>query len=83
MVPSGAVDPLAALSRRERDVLACATDGLTNAQIAQAMDITVSTVKFHLASVYRKLGAGNRTEAIVMWVRAQPSGPAANERGKA
>jgi DNA-binding CsgD family transcriptional regulator len=37
--------------------------GLTNAQIAEILGVTVHAVKFHLAAVYRKLGVTNRTEA--------------------
>lgn len=42
--------------------------GGTNAEIAQRLSITLSTVKSHLTSVQQKLGARNRTEvAIRMW----------------
>lgn len=41
--------------------------GLTNAQIAPRLGVTVHAVKFHLASVYRKLGVSNRTEAAVLF----------------
>ena len=37
--------------------------GLTNREIAERLTVTVHAVKFHLASIYRKLGVGNRTEA--------------------
>jgi DNA-binding NarL/FixJ family response regulator len=56
-------------SERELQVLEAASQGFTNAQIAQQLEVTVHTVKFHLASVYRKLNATNRTEAIVRWLR--------------
>jgi DNA-binding CsgD family transcriptional regulator len=45
--------------------------GLTNAEIAAQMDLTVHSIKFHLASIYRKLGVANRTEAAVAYL--QPS----------
>ncbi len=61
--------PWAPLSAREREVLRVASSGLTNAQIAGVLGVTVHTVKFHLASIYRKLGAANRTDAIVWAVR--------------
>lgn len=61
--------PWTPLSAREREVLRVASDGLTNAQIAVVLGVTVHTVKFHLASIYRKLGAANRTDAIVWAVR--------------
>jgi DNA-binding CsgD family transcriptional regulator len=58
----------ATLSGREVEVLENARLGLTNAQIARRLGVSVHTVKFHLASVYRKLGAVNRTDAIVRWL---------------
>jgi two-component system response regulator DegU len=62
------------LSRREEQVLELTALGLTNQEIACRLDVTVHAVKFHLASVYRKLGVNNRTEAVVHWLR--PGGPA-------
>jgi DNA-binding CsgD family transcriptional regulator len=58
------------LSPREAEVLECAALGLTNLQIAKRLEVTVHAVKFHLASVYRKLGVANRTEAVVVALRA-------------
>jgi DNA-binding CsgD family transcriptional regulator len=43
--------------------------GMTNAEIAKGLNVTVHAVKFHLASIYRKLGVGNRTEAAVFYLR--------------
>jgi DNA-binding CsgD family transcriptional regulator len=57
-----------ALSERELEVLEIARLGHTNAEIARRLGVTVHTVKFHLASIYRKLGAVNRTDAIVRWL---------------
>lgn len=45
--------------------------GLTNPQIAKRLDLTVHAVKFHLASVYRKLGVSNRTEAAVALLQSK------------
>jgi DNA-binding NarL/FixJ family response regulator len=53
------------LSPREAEILEMISRGLTNPQIAKRLDLTVHAVKFHLASVYRKLGVANRTEAAV------------------
>ena len=58
------------LSPREFEVLRMATQGLTNAQIASRLGVTVHAVKFHLASIYRKLGVANRTEAAVVFLRS-------------
>ena len=43
------------------------TQGRRNADIAQSLFITVATVKRHLDSTYRKLGARSRTEAIARY----------------
>jgi DNA-binding CsgD family transcriptional regulator len=67
------------LSPREAEVLAMTADGLTNSQIAAQLGITVHSVKFHLASVFRKLSVGNRTEAAVAYLRSQPSGTTLRE----
>jgi DNA-binding CsgD family transcriptional regulator len=58
------------LSPRERGVLEMTSQGFTNAQVATMLSVSVHTVKFHLASVYRKLGVSNRTEAAALYVRA-------------
>lgn len=55
------VDPL---TPREREVLQLAAEGLANKQIALSLGISEHTVKFHLSSLYTKLGATSRTEAI-------------------
>ena len=52
------------LTPREREVLALAADGLSNREIAAELGISEHTVKFHLASVFGKLGASSRTEAV-------------------
>jgi DNA-binding CsgD family transcriptional regulator len=57
------------LSPREREVLQVASEGLTNEQIAARLNVTSHAVKFHLSSVYRKLGVANRTEAVVEFLR--------------
>ena len=60
------------LSPREREVLALVAAGLTNTEMAQQLRLSVHGVKFHLASIYRKLGVSNRTEAAVHFMRAVP-----------
>jgi DNA-binding NarL/FixJ family response regulator len=52
------------LTGREREVLQLAAEGLANKQIAAALEISEHTVKFHLSSLYAKLGVTNRTEAV-------------------
>jgi len=57
------------LTRRELQVLALVADGLSNADIAERLVISRSTVKTHVSSVIAKLGASSRTEAAAMAVR--------------
>jgi DNA-binding NarL/FixJ family response regulator len=52
------------LSPRERDVLALVASGATNREIAATVHLSHHTVKEHLSSLYRKLGACNRTDAV-------------------
>lgn len=52
------------LTDREVEVLQRIAQGLANKQIAVALGISEHTVKFHLSSIYAKLGATNRTEAV-------------------
>jgi DNA-binding NarL/FixJ family response regulator len=60
----------AGLSRRELEVLQALAEGLSNNEIAARLFLAEQTVKFHLSSVYRKLGAKNRTEAVRLAVRS-------------
>jgi DNA-binding NarL/FixJ family response regulator len=55
-----------ALSHREREVLRFAVTGRTNSEIASTLFLAESTVKSHLSSAYRKLGAGGRNDAASM-----------------
>jgi DNA-binding CsgD family transcriptional regulator len=51
------------LTRREAEVLELIAQGLTNVEVARRLEVTIHAVKFHLASIYKKLGVANRTEA--------------------
>ena len=44
------------------------SQGLTNGQIADQLSLTVHGVKFHLASIFRKLGVDNRTSAAALYL---------------
>ena len=58
--------PIEPLTAREEEVLIPVAKGRTNSEIASELYITQSTVKAHLASLMRKLGARNRVE-VAMW----------------
>ena len=57
------------LTPRERDVLELVALGLSNHAIAARLGISEHTVKFHLASIFGKLGASTRTEAVQRGLR--------------
>jgi DNA-binding NarL/FixJ family response regulator len=57
------------LSAREEEVLQLVADGLGTQEIAESMFISQKTVKNHLASVYEKLDARDRTQAVLMAVK--------------
>ena len=56
------------LSEREREVLVLVARGQSNKAIARALDIAEKTVKAHLTSAFRRIGATNRVEAA-LWAR--------------
>lgn len=61
--------PAERLTEREVDVLREMARGLTNKQIAYVLKISEHTVKYHVSSIYGKLGAANRTEAVRIGAR--------------
>jgi DNA-binding CsgD family transcriptional regulator len=61
---AGETDAHALLTPRELEVLAALAEGLTNKAIARRLNISLHTVKFHVESLFRKLGARTRTEAV-------------------
>lgn len=71
-------DPLAALSEREREVLANLAEGLTNAEIARRLFIAERTVEVHTQQVFAKLGliedqrTNRRVMAVITYLRAAP-----------
>jgi DNA-binding NarL/FixJ family response regulator len=61
-------DPVfAQLTGREREVAACLADGLSNREIAQALVITVGTVKDHVHSILSKTGLRSRAAIAAAW----------------
>jgi LuxR family maltose regulon positive regulatory protein len=57
--------PIEPLTPREKEVLLLVVAGASNAQIAQELFISINTVKRHITHILGKLGAGNRTQAVV------------------
>jgi DNA-binding NarL/FixJ family response regulator len=66
---SSQTDDRTGLTRREQEVLALIVEGLTNAEIAERLVVSLSTVKTHVSSIISKLGASTRTEAAAIAVR--------------
>ena len=60
--------PLPDLSERQRNVLDCVIRGLSNADIAKMLGISLPRVKEHLNIIFAKLGAANRAEAVAIAV---------------
>ncbi len=58
-------DPFENLTPRELEVLRCMSTGARNREIAEELVIAERTVKIHVGNVIAKLGATNRTEAVV------------------
>lgn len=59
-----------ALSQRELEVLRLVSDGMSNKDIGQALQLSALTVKSHLARIARKLGTGDRAHMVAIAIRA-------------
>lgn len=57
------------LTERERQVLCLIAEGLSNADIAERLVVSRSTVKFHIGSIFSKLNVENRAEAITVAIQ--------------
>jgi DNA-binding CsgD family transcriptional regulator len=69
VTPEERPGPHKLLTPREVEVLELAALGQTNLQVAAGLGVSVHAVKFHLASIFRKLGVKNRTEAAAVYLR--------------
>jgi LuxR family maltose regulon positive regulatory protein len=54
------------LSARERQVIGLVAAGLSNQEIGERLFITERTVRFHVTSIFNKLGADNRAQAVAI-----------------
>lgn len=63
--PAAAPDPLAGLTDREREVALAVADGLSNAEIAARLYLSVGSVKTHLSSALSRLGLDNRVQLAI------------------
>jgi DNA-binding CsgD family transcriptional regulator len=59
------------LTPREIEVLAALSDGLSNKATARRLGISPHTVKFHIESLFKKLGAASRAEAVAKGLKRQ------------
>lgn len=66
----------ARLSARDREVLTFLTWGLTNQQVADELDVSVTTVKTYVRIAYLHIGVACRTQAVVWGVRNGLAGAA-------
>ncbi|MEU7132510.1 response regulator transcription factor [Streptomyces sp. NPDC046261] len=60
---------LSLLTPREREVLGLVAQGKSNRQVASSLEISEKTVKNHLSAVFSKVGAADRTQAVVFGIR--------------
>ena len=65
----GAPEEERIISRREEEVLQLIADGCSTPEVAERLYISQKTVKNHLASIYQKLDARDRTQAVLQAVR--------------
>jgi NarL family two-component system response regulator LiaR len=64
-----AKQPLFELTEREQEVLELVVQGQSNQQIADALVISITTVKAHMSNILSKLQVSSRTEAIAYAIR--------------
>ncbi|MEU9236299.1 helix-turn-helix domain-containing protein [Streptomyces subrutilus] len=62
-------EPLSSLTAREREILVLVSQGKSNRRVASSLGISEKTVRNHLSAVFSKVGASDRTQAVVMGIR--------------
>lgn len=60
-----------ALTQRELEILRWVKDGKSNSDISEIMSLSVKTIEYHVGNILRKLGATNRTMAVVIALQKQ------------
>ena len=64
-------DPINTLSRREKILIEALSEGLTNKQLSQRLEISSNTVKFHISNIFDKLSVKNRAQAIAHYYKSK------------
>jgi DNA-binding NarL/FixJ family response regulator len=64
--PPKAAAGLAELTEREREVLALVARGLSNAELAETLRVSLPTAKTHVSRILTKLGARDRTQLVIL-----------------
>ncbi|MEE4207623.1 MAG: response regulator transcription factor [Erythrobacter sp.] len=72
---------MASLTPAQRRILASVRQGLLNKQIAYEQGISEATVKAHITAIFRKLGVGNRTQAVLLAAKLDVDQPATESAG--
>lgn len=67
----GGIERLDSLTSRQEAVMRLLAEGYVNKQIAFELEISVATVKVHIARAVERLGAKNRIHAVAMFVRSE------------
>ncbi len=60
------------LSDAEKRVIALLCEGLPNKEISRRLSLSEATVKVHCRTIFLKIGAANRTDAVLKWLRVPP-----------
>jgi len=64
--PARAIPGLAELTEREREVLSLVAEGLSNAELARTLHVSLPTAKTHVSRILTKLGARDRTQLVIL-----------------
>ena len=63
------------LTDRQAEVLALIVEGLSNAEIADRLVLSVATIRYHVSTIFSKLNAANRAEAAAIAVKQKLIAP--------